>query len=37
MNMGRRGPGWKEEADVWVAGSGRGICDLGLVKQEHRL
>lgn len=40
MNLGSHRPDWKEEADVWGAGSGRGICDLGLlglVKQEHRL
>lgn len=40
MRVGSHRPDWKEEADVWGAGSGGGSCDLGLlvlVKQEHRL
>ena len=40
MRVESHRPDWKEEADVWGAGSGGGSCDLGLlvfVKQEHRL
>lgn len=37
MSVGSHGPDWKEEADVWGAGSGSDMGLLVLMKQEHRL